>query len=101
MDTIGAAHQTMFPEDQRLLAIGKYSFLGRKRREQLERLQKICTTVIGTANHIMRDAEQKPPSDIGPIKLLEDCLKNAQNAREQLVNLSTEMNAIENEAWPK
>lgn len=91
----------MYPEEQRLLAIGKYSFLGRKRREQLERLQKICTTVIGTANHIMRDAEQKPPADLGPIKLLEDCLQNAQNARALLVTISTQMNDIEKEAWPK
>lgn len=91
----------MFPEDPRLLAIGKYSFLGRKRREQLERLQKICTTVIGTANHIMRDAEQKPPSDPGPLKLLEDCLQNATNARNMLVVLSTQMNDLEKDAWPK
>jgi hypothetical protein len=91
----------MFPDDQTLIARGKYSTLGRKRHEQLERLQKICTTVIGTANHIMRDAEQKPPTDLGPLKLLEDCLHNAQNARALLLVLSVQMNELENEAWPK
>lgn len=90
-----------FPDDATLIARGKYSTLGRERHAQLERVQKICTTVIGTANHILRDCEQKPPVDASHLKLLDSCLKNAQDGRERLVTICEEMALLKPEAWPE
>lgn len=90
-----------FPDDPTLIARGKYSTLGRERHAQLARVQKIGTTLIGTANHILRDCEQQPPVDGSHVKLLEDCLRNVQDAREKLVLLCAEMSALKPQAWPE
>lgn len=90
-----------FPDDKILIARGKYSTLGRERHAQLTRVQKIGTTLIGTANHIMRDCEQVPPVNGSHVKLLEDCLRNVQDAREKLIVLCNEQAALKPEAWPE
>lgn len=91
----------MFPDDATLIARGKYSTLSRERREQLSRIAKIGTTIIGTANAILRDCEERPPSDGAPLAMLETCLGNLKAAREKLITLSLGMAELEPQAWGK
>lgn len=73
--------------------------LGRERRAQVERVQTICKTIMHIANPILKDCEQQPPVDPGPLKSLQDCLKNLESAREKIVTLCGEMAVIKPEAW--
>lgn len=89
----------MFPSDDVLIARGKYSTRSKERREQLKRVQGICTTVVTTAHTFMRDCEERPPSNSGSLQTLEVCLKNMADARLRLISLSDELAALEPEAW--
>ena len=90
-----------FPDDARLIAIGKYSMLGRERYAQIERVQTIAKTIMHLANPLLKDCEQEPPSDGSTLKALQDCVRNAENAREKLIQLCAERATLKNEAWPK
>jgi len=89
----------MFPSDDILIARGKYSTLGKERRGQLERVQGICTTIITAAQATLRDCEQIPPVNTGPISTLETCVANLQEARETIVDLANNMQAVKPIAW--
>ena len=91
----------MFPEDPILIARGKLSTLRKERREQLERVQKICTTGVSEFHAALRDCELKPPVSGIHIEILEKCLFNMRDARERLTTISLGMNELEEEAWPK
>lgn len=90
-----------FPDNDTLIARGKYSTLNKARREQLERVQLIGKTLMANANPLLRDCEAKPPTDPQPLALLEKCLKNAQDARTKLMEICAEMATLEPLAWPK
>jgi hypothetical protein len=90
-----------FPDDARLIAIGKYSMLGRERYAQIERVQTIAKTIMHLANPLLKDCEQEPPDDGTALKALQDCLRNAENARERIISLCAERAALKPEAWPK
>ena len=89
----------MFPEEPILIARGKVSTLRKERREQLERVQKICTTIVSEAHAALRDCELKPPVSSLHIEILEKCLSNLKDSREKLVTISIDMNNLEPEAW--
>jgi len=91
----------MFPADEIVMARGKLSTLKNLRRQQLERVQKICTTIVSEAHAAMRDCEQKPPATSMHIEILENCLKNLKDAREKIIPIALGMNELEPEAWPK
>lgn len=91
----------MFPEETVLIARGKLSTLRKERRDQLERVQKICTTIVSEAHAALRDCEQKPPATAIHIEILENCVNNLKDAREKLIPISLCMNELEPEAWPK
>ena len=91
----------MFPADEILIARGKLSTLRKERKDQLERVQKICTTIVSEAHSALRDCEQKPPATGIHIEILENCIKNMKDAREKLITISLGMNELEDEAWPK
>ena len=89
-----------FPEEQRLLALGKYYLLRRERRAQIERVQTIAKTIMHLANPLLKDCEEQPPADGVPLKGLQDCIRNAETAREKLIEVCKDMEAIRPEAWP-
>lgn len=91
----------MFPSDEILIARGKFSTLGKMRREQLERVQGICTSLITNAQASLRDCEAKPPKDASHIATIEKCLDNLKDAREKLITLCLGLAELEPDAWPK
>jgi hypothetical protein len=88
-----------FPEDPRLLALGKYYLLRRERRAQIERVQTIAKTLMHLANPLLKDCEEQPPVDGGPLKALQDCIRNAETARTKLIDICGQLAAIRPEAW--
>ena len=91
----------MFPDDATLIARGKLSTLNRERREQLQRVQGVCSTLITAAHQVLRDCEQKPPTTAWPIEQVEKCLENMKAARERIITLTLGINEIQPDAWPK
>jgi hypothetical protein len=91
----------MFPDDATLIARGKYSTLNKERKEQLERVQTICKTIMANANPVLRDCECRPPKDMEALATLDSCVKNALKARTRLIELCEQMAEIEPLAWPK
>jgi hypothetical protein len=91
----------VFPPDEVLLARGKYSTLSKERREQLERVQGICTTIVTASQAALRDCEARPPTNHGPIETMTSCLQNLEAARERLITLCVGLAELEEEAWPK
>lgn len=89
----------MFPSDDILISRGKYSTLSKERREQLERVKKICDTIQSASYATMRDCEQRPPTNGENLKTLEVCLKNMSAARERIITLSLGMAELEPYAW--
>lgn len=89
----------MFPADDILIARGKLSTLRKERREQLERVQGICTTLVTTAQAALRDCECKPPKEPQHLATLGKCLEHLHTSRERLIALSLGMNELEPEAW--
>ena len=88
-----------FPDDQTLIARGKYSTLSAERKAQLKRVQDICRTIQGEVIHVLRDCEDTPPADGSHLKTLEICLANLQKARDRITEVSNEMNQIKPDAW--
>lgn len=91
----------MFPPDDVLIARGKYSTLTKERREQLERVQSICSTMVTAAQAALRDCEARPPVNKGPIDTMTACLTNLQASRERIITLCAGLAELEDEAWPK
>lgn len=90
-----------FPEDPRLLALGKYYLLRRERRAQIERVQNIAKTIMHLANPLLKDCEDQPPADASSLVKLEDCVRNARSARDKIVEVCKELEEIKLEAWPQ
>lgn len=88
-----------FPDDQTLLARGKYSTLGRERRAQLARAQKVCTTLMSACSQALRDCEAMPPVNGEPLRSIETCLKNLADCRHKIVELCAEMEVLKPIAW--
>jgi len=91
----------VYPTDEILIARGKYSTLSKERRKQLERAREICTSITTSAHAALRDCEQQPPQENGPLLTVEKCLTNLKDTRERLVSLSNELIELEPMAWPK
>lgn len=91
----------MFPSDEILIARGKVSTLRKERKEQLERVQAICTTLITTAHQTLRDCEAKPPKEPQHLATMTKCIENLQTARERLMTITLGMLEIEPDAWGK
>lgn len=89
----------MFPADEILIARGKYSTLSKERREQLERVQGICTTLITTSQHVLRDCEAKAENVPQLLDKIENCLDNVRKARERILTLNLGMDELRDEAW--
>lgn len=90
----------MYPDQSILIARGQYATLSAERRDQLRRLQDICSTIVTAAQATLRDAEGMPPENVQPIMVLETCLANAKDARSRIVNLASEMVELKGQAWP-
>lgn len=91
----------MFPDDQTLIARGKYSTLNSEWRDQVKRVQDICRTLQAKSYLIVKDCEEKPPVDGSHVEMVGKCFENMKDARERLITLSLGMKELESEAWPK
>lgn len=91
----------IYPDDATLLARGKYSTLGKELREQVERVQKICKTIMHLANPLLDDCQEDPPVDGSVLVKLEECVKNAGKARERIIELCAMRAELREAAWPE
>ena len=94
----------MFPDDVTLLARGKYSTLNKMRREQLERVQGIVTTIVTDAHKVLRDCQRErneAPKEPQHMTELSKCLENLHAARETIHTLCLGLQELEEDAWPK
>jgi hypothetical protein len=91
----------MFPDDARLIAIGKYSVMSRERHDQLKRVQEVCRTIQATVPKILADFQEEPLVDEHYIPLLEKCVANLASAKERIITMCLGMAEIKPEAWPK
>lgn len=91
----------MFPDDQRLIAIGKYSVMSHERHDQIKRVQDICRTIQATVPKILSDFQEEPLIDEGYIPLLEKCVTNLASAKERITTMCLGMAEIKPEAYPK
>lgn len=73
--------------------------MGKERRSQIERAQKICTTLMTTAQQIMRDCEARPPANEGLLETLDKCRENLAKTRDALIEISVEMETLKPLAW--
>lgn len=90
-----------YPDEETLVARGKYSTLNKERRAQIERVQTICKTIMHNANPLLKDCEDKPPNDLSALAALDTCVRTATSARKRIVELCIEMSELEPIAWPK
>jgi hypothetical protein len=89
----------MFPADDILLARGKHATLRKERREQLERVRGICTTLITEAQAALRDCEKVPPQDPSHLVTINKCLENLKSARERLMTVGLGLEEVKPDAW--
>lgn len=89
----------MYPADDILIARGKYSTLAKERKEQIKRVQSVCTTMVTGAHQIMTDCQAKPPTNFAAYESMAKCLENVLTARDRLAVLCNEMAAVEPQAW--
>lgn len=89
----------MYPADDILIARGKYSTLSKERKEQIKRVQGICTTAITAAGQILGDCQAKRPTNMAAYESLAKCLENAISARDRIAVLCAEMAELEPKAW--
>lgn len=91
----------MYPDDSTLIARGKYSTLSKERKEQIKRVQGVCTTMMTAAHNILQDCQAKPPVNMAAYESMAKCLENAISARDRIAALCTEMAELEPMAWPQ
>lgn len=89
----------MFPAEDVLIARGKYSTLSKERKEQIQRVQGICTTMVTAAHQILTDCQAKPPANLAAYESMAKCLENAISARDRITALCAGMADIEPKAW--
>ena len=90
----------MFPNDDILIARGKYSTLSRERRAQIARVAKACETAMGYMHKINTLVQGKEP--IEAVQMLPDlhrCIANVEAGSRAIVDLTDEMQALQAEAW--
>lgn len=91
----------MYPDDATLIARGKYSTLSKERKEQIKRVQAICTTMMTAAAHINQDCQARPPVNMAAYESMVKCLENAISSRDRIAALCKEMAELEPLAWPQ
>lgn len=89
-----------FPADDVLIARGKYSTLGKERRAQLERVQRICSQVVTEAHKTLRDCDQIPPVDESHLDTLASSVEQLKDLRAYIVALCASMQMQKELAWP-
>jgi hypothetical protein len=91
----------MFPDDTILIARGKYSTLNKERREQMERVQKIVTTMVTCSSQVLKNCHERVPANEATFAELGRCMENLTKANERLMTLGAGLNELEDEAWGK
>lgn len=88
-----------YPDESTLVARGKQATALKERREQIQRVQEICRTVQGNATLILTDCQKRPPEDMVTIERTIKALENASKAQFRIIELSREIDSLEQEAW--
>ncbi len=88
-----------YPADETLLARGKYSTLGRERNEQIERIQKLSTTMMNCLTVALLGVQEAPTEKREFLTHLRTCLGNYENAWNRIDELNAERDALHGEAW--
>lgn len=91
----------MFPSDEILIARGKYSTLNKERREQMERVQKIVTSMVSTSSKVLKNCHERIPANEACFSELGKCLDNLVKANERLLTIGAGLNELEPDAWGK
>lgn len=91
----------MFPDDNVLIARGKYSTLNKERREQMERVQKIVTSMVTASSQVLKNCHERVPSNEAIFADLGKCMDNLFKANERLMTIGLGLNELEEEAWGK
>ena len=88
----------MFPDEQTLIARGKYSTLSRERRIQLERARKVCDTIQKHIHDCLR-AMNQDGFELHRIAEIQRCLDSLLDAGQRIVKLCEQLNELRPEAW--
>lgn len=91
----------MFPDDETLIARGKYSTLKQEREKQLKRAQGVYASIVSSAHAALRDCEMTPPQNEEHIKAIEKYIVNINDARNRLVDLGNQLVDLKPIAWPQ
>jgi hypothetical protein len=90
-----------YPDDATLIERGRYATLSKERYAQIERVQNLSKQIMHYANPLLADCQERPPVDGVPLKMLEDCVRNARTARDKLIEICIEQNKLKGAAWPE
>lgn len=91
-----------YPDDYTLIARGKQATLLKERREQIQRVQDVCKFVQGQVAIMVQGVQKRPPEDVTEqVQQSNKALENAFKAQVRIIELTTEIDALEEEAWGK
>ena len=91
-----------WPEQEVLIARGRYATLSRERYAQIERVQMIVTTIVTEAHGVLRDCQRdrkQPPQEPGRMQQLSKCLENLGAACSKIEELCKDLQILQKEAW--
>lgn len=88
----------MFPADDILIARGKYSTLGKEKREQMQRAQKVTDYAMVRLQTFLKFMNTDDPT-IAPLAELRRCLDNLDDAGNRIIALNEQMQQLKSEAW--
>jgi hypothetical protein len=88
----------MFPEDSILIARGKYSTLGKQKREQMQRAQKATDYAMVRLQTFLKLMNTDEPT-VAPLAELRRCLDSLDDAGSKIVSLTEQMKELKSEAW--
>jgi hypothetical protein len=89
-----------FPPDPVLIARGKYSTLGKERREHLERVRRTAATILGLCQQAMNGV-QAEVADTNAIEAMQAHVDSLKEDGKMIVSLGADMAILKPEAWPK
>lgn len=88
-----------YPDNDTLIARGKWATLGRERHALLRDLQAVSKKVMHLAGPLLDDSQEEPPANPKPLEELQGCLKGAEKIRNRLIELCTERASLKAQAW--
>ena len=92
----------IYPEDLICIARGQHATALKERREQIKRVREICEFMQGQVAIVIQGVQKSPPEEItGQIQQMNKCLENIFKAQVKIIELSGELDRLEEPAWGK